>query len=357
MTDKHKPKNKAPDKAAALLSALPHLLLSWYDTAARTLPWRENTEPYRVWVSEIMLQQTGVEFVIRYYKRFLEAFPTIEALAAANEQQVLKLWEGLGYYSRARNLKKAAEIVVRDLGGHFPDTYNDIKKLPGIGAYTAGAIASICFEEPTPAVDGNVERVIARIAGLYTADRKVLKQFVTAMLLDIYPEQRRGDFTQSLMELGALVCVPNSAAKCAVCPVLEHCTAYQSGTVASLPVRQEKPTKKHMQLTVLLLTCEDAFAIRQRDKGGLLSGLWEFPNTVGHLSEAQALKLAAGWDTLPDAVIATTRKKHIFTHIEWEMLCYTIKCAAQPARFIWADRPTLSSRYPLPTAFRKLLKA
>jgi A/G-specific adenine glycosylase len=208
-----------PGAPPLLPEELPRLLLAWYDQNARALPWRENAEPYRVWISEIMLQQTNVATVGPYYERFLGAFPTVGALASADEQKVLKLWEGLGYYARARNLKNAAGIIVRDCGGRFPDTYDAIRRLPGVGPYTAGAIASICFEAPVPAVDGNAERVVSRLAGLYAADRNTLKKQVTSLLSGIYPAARRGDFTQSLMELGALVCAPSGAAKCDSCPV------------------------------------------------------------------------------------------------------------------------------------------
>ncbi len=348
--------NPTPGTPPALPEELPRLLLAWYDQHARALPWRENAEPYRVWVSEIMLQQTNVATVGPYYERFLEAFPTVGALASADEQKVLKLWEGLGYYARARNLKKAAGIVVRDYGGRFPDTYDDIRKLPGIGPYTAGALASICFDAPVPAVDGNAERVVSRLAGLYTADRTMLKKQVTSLLSGIYPAARRGDFTQSLMELGALVCVPNGSAKCDSCPVSGRCAAYAAGTVSSLPVRRKRPERKRDEITVLLLSCRGTLALLQRSEGGLLPGLWEFPNVPGHLRESETLELVSLWGARPSAVTGVARRKHIFTHVEWDMLCYAVECAERPPGFTWADRRALSGRYPLPTAFRKLLK-
>ena len=356
MTDKQKQKKSARDQSITLPINLPDLLLSWYDRAARVLPWRKDCEPYRVWVSEIMLQQTGVATVCNYYIRFLAAFPTVVALASADEQQVLKLWEGLGYYSRARNLKKAAEIIVRDYGGRFPDTYSDIIKLPGIGAYTAGAIASICFEQPFPAVDGNVARVVSRIAGQGFWDNNALKKAALTSLAAIYPEIRRGDFTQSLMELGALVCVPSGAAKCDICPASGCCAAFKTDSVSLLPARQDKPSKKHVDITVFILMCGGDLAIRHRDKTGLLSSLWEFPNVEGHLSETEAFTLATDWGTHPSTVNSVKRQKHIFTHIQWDMLCYTIECAAQPPLLTWASRLSLSDRYPLPTAFRKLIE-
>ncbi len=354
MTHKKQQKKISPDQSLTLPADLPALLLAWYDQHARALPWREGKKPYRVWVSEIMLQQTGVRTVAPYFERFLAAFPTVGALADANEQQVLKLWEGLGYYTRARNLKKAAEIIVRDLGGQFPDTYDEIRKLPGIGPYTAGAIASICFELPAPAVDGNVARVAARISGQSFDDKIDLKQAAATALAALYPAERRGDFTQSLMELGALICVPNGAPKCDACPVQASCASFKSGSF-SLPARKDKPKRKRADITALILESDGHLAIRQRDEVGLLPGLWEFPNTDGHLTEQEALMLAESWGTQPSVVHGSKRTRHIFTHVEWDILCYHIECENDPPCFIWADQRALSDLYPLPTAFKKLL--
>ena len=334
---------------------LPQRLLAWYDSNARTLPWRIDKDPYRVWISEIMLQQTGVAVVKDYYARFLAVFPTIEALAAADEQKVLKLWEGLGYYSRARNLMKTAQVIIRDDGGRFPETYEEILKLPGIGPYTAGAIASICFDQPAPAVDGNVVRVIARIAGIYSEVSNAIKKSITASLKAIYPADRRGDFTQSLMELGAVVCIPNGAPKCASCPVSDLCIAHRDGTVMSLPVKKQKQPKKQQEFTVFLLSCGDSIALWRRGDSGLLAGLWELPNIPGILTDTEAVALAAEWGARPSALLRSSRRSHVFTHIKWDMVCYYIDCAAQANRFMWASRRQLSVMYPLPTAFKKLV--
>ena len=216
-----------------IYAALPGVLLPWYERNARDLPWRHTKEPYRVWVSEIMLQQTRVEAVIGYYERFMEAFPTVQALAEADEARVLKLWEGLGYYSRARNLQKTAKLLTETQNGAFPDTAEALEKLPGIGAYTAGAVASICFEQPAAAVDGNVLRIIMRMtADDRPIDLPQVKKEIGEALCKVYPKGHCGAFTQALMELGACVCMPKSP-KCEDCPTQSFCRAYKAGTVTA----------------------------------------------------------------------------------------------------------------------------
>ncbi len=340
-----------------LNSRLPDLLCRWYRANARDLPWRRDTDPYHVWLSEIMLQQTRVEAVIGYYNRFLAALPTIASLAAATEQHLLKLWEGLGYYNRARNLQKAAQVIVRDQGGDFPDTYEAMLQLPGIGPYTAGAIASICFDLPTPAVDGNVLRVIARLCCLSApVDDAALKQNITAALAAIYPDTDRGTFTQALMELGATVCIPNGTPKCEQCPAQPLCRAYQTETTAQFPVRAQKTARRIEQRTVWILIYNSRYAIRQRETHGLLAGMWEFPNALTTLSAQQAVDIAADWGAQPYDIYKTIHRTHIFTHIEWNMTCHVVACGAAPDRFTWADRSELERSYALPTAFRLFLK-
>lgn len=339
-----------------LPSSLTRALLEWYDQNARVLPWRTDKEPYHVWLSEIMLQQTGVEVVKEYYLRFLDAFPTIQALAEAEEQKVLKLWEGLGYYSRARNLMRTARIVVEKQSGRFPDTYEEILKLPGVGPYTAGAIASICYEHPIPAVDGNVVRVVTRLADIRAEVTEAVKKHIMTLLEDIYPVGRCGDFTQSLMELGAVVCIPNGMPKCSICPVSDLCIAFKSNDTMSLPVKKQKPAKKTQELTVFHLSFGDETALRRREDSGLLSGLWELPNVSGILNEHEAVKAAAEWGVKPLALIRSSRRSHVFTHVRWDMLCYYIQCGARPSCLSWASRPQLADTYVLPTAFKKLLE-
>ena len=337
-----------------ILSAISEPLLGWFEDHKRDLPWRRDREPYHVWLSEIMLQQTRVEAVKAYYLRFLEAAPTVEALAALPEDRLMKLWEGLGYYNRARNLQKCAREIVR-LGG-FPRTKPELLKLPGIGDYTAGAIASICFDEPAAAVDGNVLRVCAR---LQDDDRQVdtsaYKKELDAALTAVYPEGRCGDFTQSLMELGATVCVPNGAPRCADCPLRALCLARERGTALKLPVKQPKRERKQEHRTVFLLRCGDRIAVEKRPPSGLLAGLWQLPNTDGLLDE-RAVGLWATAQGLGEIELRTARDgRHIFTHITWEMRCYTLTCERAAKQFTWVTPEELRGTVSLPTAFRQFL--
>ncbi|HNX13837.1 MAG TPA: A/G-specific adenine glycosylase [Oscillospiraceae bacterium] len=328
-------------------------LLGWYGENARVLPWRENTDPYRVWVSEIMLQQTRVETVIPYYNRFLTVLPDIEALAECDEQALLKLWEGLGYYSRVRNLQKAAQVIVQKFGGRFPDEFDDILSLPGIGTYTAGAISSICFEKPIPAVDGNVLRVLSRVLGS-EADIALpeVKTKFTELLRQIYPKGHCGDFTQALMELGAMVCLPNGMPQCMVCPLAALCEANRTGRQAELPNKSKKAPRKKEEKTVFLLICGDKIALQKRPEGVLLGGLWEFPNVPGHLTPKQAKEVLAQWNIEAVSVEKGPRKKHIFTHIEWEMTSYLVSCENMPGQFTWVTREELANNLALPSAFQ-----
>lgn len=336
---------------------LTNRLLDWYRVSARDLPWRRDAEPYRVFLSEIMLQQTRAEAVKGYYDRFLAALPTVSALADADEEKVLKLWEGLGYYSRARNLQKAARVIAHDLGGVFPDTCEGLLKLPGVGPYTAGAIASICFGRPVPAVDGNVLRVVSRIAGVKEAiDLPETKKAVANALSALYPADAPGDFTQALIELGATVCLPNGAPKCEICPAAHLCFARQAGETARYPVRLEKRARRTQKLTVFHLTSGGAVALRQRPKRGLLAGLWELPNVADVLSEQEALDRADAWGARPARLLRSVTRAHIFTHITWEMTCYFIECAARPALFAWADEKAIAETYAVPSAFRMFLE-
>lgn len=349
-------------------------LLHWYGRNQRILPWRENTEAYRVWVSEIMLQQTRVDTVVDYYRRFMEKLPDVSALAAVEEETLMKLWEGLGYYARAKNLQKAAKQICTVYGGVFPSAYQDILSLPGIGPYTAGAIRSIAFEQPAAAVDGNVLRVITRLTACSRdIGDAAFRSAVAEALEDIYPPGKCGAFTQSLMELGAVVCVPNGAPHCERCPLFDLCCAGRTGTQADYPVKKPKALRKKQQWTVLLLTCGAHIAIRKRAEGGLLGGLWELPNIAGLQSEKQlqdwlfghGIKTAGSGG---QAIVKQPVKKHIFTHVEWELHTYAVQCGNMPctgsgdladskeAPLVWVHRDRLRSEIALPTAFRKLIK-
>ena len=335
------------------LKLLPEALLPWYGENKRELPWRKDREPYHVWLSEIMLQQTRVEAVKGYYARFLAALPTVSDLAACDDDALHKLWEGLGYYSRVRNLKKAAIRIMEDHGGIFPGEYEAIRALPGIGDYTAGAICSICFDRPTPAVDGNVLRVVSRITEDPTPiDLPVQKKAVAQALASVYPAQA-GAFTQALMELGATLCGPNWDPRCGECPCRDFCGACQSGTVKDYPVKLPKKEKRVEERTVFLFSCDGHYALRKRSDSGLLAGLWEFPNVAGKLDAKQALEEAEKMGLRPRDIRRQTERKHIFTHIRWEMRGFYLEVAEMAGDFTWLTPQQIREMAALPTAFRQ----
>ena len=332
---------------------LPERLLEWYAAGHRDLPWRRDREPYHVWLSEVMLQQTRVEAVKGYYRRFLAELPDIPALAACPPDRLAKLWEGLGYYSRMRNLQKAAQVIVSAHGGVFPREYDAIRALPGVGDYTAGAIASICFGLPEPAVDGNVLRVLSRVTddAAPVTDAAVKREYA-ARLREIYPAGRCGDFTQSLLELGATVCGPNSQPQCALCPLASLCLARANGTALLRPVKAPKKEKRTEEKTVFILRCGTRIAVRRRPEQGLLAGLWELPNVDGKCSAQQALAQAERWGVHPRELCRSSEKTHIFTHIRWELRGFYIECAEAAPLFTWIDPARFRQDIALPTAFR-----
>ena len=331
-------------------------LLDWFSGSARDLPWRRDREPYHVWLSEIMLQQTRVEAVKGYYARFLEAAPDVFALAALPEDALMKLWEGLGYYNRARNLQKCAKVLVQS-GGRFPETKEGLLALPGIGDYTAGAIASICFDLPCAAVDGNVLRVCTRVLEDFTPiDDAAFKKELAAALGEVYPEGRCGDFTQALMELGATVCAPNGEPKCEACPIAEHCLARAHGTTGKLPVKKPKKARREEERTVFRLRCGNHTAVRKRPAKGLLAGLWELPNTEGLLDETAVGAYLSGLDLGDTRLRAARDGEHIFTHIRWALRCYTVECEKMPEAFTWVSDEQLEGEIGLPTAFRQFIE-
>ena len=323
-----------------LKTAIPPLL-GWYRANKRTLPWRENRSFYRVWISEIMLQQTRVEAVKSYYLRFLAAFPTVEDLARASEEEVLKCWEGLGYYSRARNLHKAAKLIARQ---GFPQTFEEVRALPGIGDYTAGAICSIALSLPCPAVDGNVLRILTRLfADGRNIDDNKTKAYFSARLKEQYPPEA-GEFSESLMELGATVCVPNGAPLCGACPWQGLCRAHLSGRESEFPVRAEKRARKQETLGVFVLEYGGKFALERRGDKGLLAGLWQFP------------VLSA--DKNPEdfgSVLKAKKAKHIFTHIEWNMTGYLVSAREEFAQYVWKTPQEILRSYAIPSAFSAFL--
>jgi len=325
------------------LEQLPIPLLTWYNEHKRDLPWRSDPTPYHVWVSEIMLQQTRVQAVLGYYQRFLNACPTVADLAQLPEEQLLKLWQGLGYYNRARSLQKAARLIVSEHGGVFPCDYESIRALPGIGDYTAGAISSIAFGIPAPAVDGNVLRVVARITGDDTdITSAAMKRKVAEELSQIIPLKTPGDFNQALMELGATVCLPNGAPLCAQCPAASFCMAHQTDRTAQLPVKKAPKARRVEQRDVFLCFYRNKVALRRRPERGLLAGLWEFPN-----------ELAPAQSPLAGTVRRKGIGKHIFSHVEWHMTVHTVRADSDdlPEGWVWADRRELDHIYAIPNAF------
>lgn len=335
-------------------------LLEWYDRQKRILPWRSEPTPYRVWVSEIMLQQTRVEAVKPYFARFMETLPTVKALAECQEQELLKLWEGLGYYNRVRNMQKAAGFIMENYGGELPAQFEELLKLPGIGNYTAGAIASIAFGIPVPAVDGNVLRVITRI----TADerdiaKESVKQDIAGNVQKVIPEKRAGDFNQALIELGAIVCVPNGPARCEECPVSHLCEAKKKNMITELPKKAPKKPRTIEKKTVLVIRDGEKVAIRKRPKKGLLAGLYELPNIEGTLSEEEVLKLVKTYDLKPLFIRRLEEAKHIFTHKEWHMTGYSVRVEELEGEIegmLFVDMETMKKEYPIPSAFEAYAK-
>ena len=339
------------------LSQIASPLLAWYKAHARALPFRDDPTPYHVWLSEIMLQQTRVEAVLPYYRRFLAELPDVEALAGVSEERLLKLWEGLGYYNRARNLKRAAQMITEELGGVFPGDYQALRALPGIGDYTAGAIASIAFGAPVPAVDGNVLRVVSRLTACReNIDLPPVKKHIREQVAAAIPSERPGDFNQALMELGAVVCLPNGTPKCGECPLAALCRARKQGIAEELPLRSEKKGRRKEEHTVFLLFSGGRLALCRRPKSGLLSGMWGLPGVPGALDLAQAAALLGEWGLSPLEILPLSPAKHVFTHVEWLLTAYRAALpeeASSPEGWAWADEEELQRVYSLPAAFRQ----
>ena len=339
-----------------MLEKIVEPLLLWYPQNARSLPWREMATPYRVWVSEIMLQQTRVEAVKPFFERFITALPEVADLAVCPEEQLLKLWEGLGYYNRVRNMQKAAQKIMLEYCGAMPASYEALLSLPGIGSYTAGAVASIAFGIAVPAVDGNVLRVISRVTA---SQEDIMKQSLRVRmesdLKAIMPGDAPGAFNQALMELGATVCVPNGMAKCEVCPLRSLCLAKSRGIVMELPKKAPKKPRRIEKRTVLIIKNGDKIAIQKRPKKGLLAGLYELPNVEGHLSDKAVLKLLKGKQLPPVRIQKLPPAKHIFSHIEWQMIGYIIRIEELESKdkepFIFVEPVKTAEKYPIPAAF------
>ncbi len=350
------------EEREAVAAGLSTPLLGYYDAHRRILPWREDSTPYRVWVSEIMLQQTRVEAVKPYFSRFMEALPDIKCLAEAEEEQLLKLWEGLGYYSRVRNLGKAAQKVMSDYNGVMPSEVEELLKLPGIGSYTAGAISSIAYGKVAPAVDGNVLRVMSRI---FKDDRDVLNTQVKKdwemLLTCTMSKERPGDFNQAMMEIGAMVCMPNGAPKCDICPFTGICQAHLCGEELQYPYKAPKKQREIEERTVLILRDEDKTAIVKRPDKGLLAGMYEFPVMSGHVAADKVINYLKeqGLNTL--WITPLEDAKHIFSHKEWHMKGYMVRVdelsrGDVPADWLFVEPKETEFSYPIPTAYAKYMK-
>lgn len=333
------------------------LLLTWYDMHKRSLPWRDINDPYAIWVSEIMLQQTRVDTVLSYFPRFMTLFPTVQALSAASEQDVLKAWEGLGYYSRAKNLQKAAKQITESFGGQLPPTVSELLRLSGIGPYTAGAIASIAYSEKTPAVDGNVMRVISRLRGI-REDITIpsVSRLIYGEAASMVPDRRPGDFNQALMDLGATVCIPGTPV-CEKCPLSGFCDAYQAGDADLLPIKIKASAPKQIEMGVGLITFDNMVLVQQRQEK-LLGGLWVFVLLEDSISSKimknhlRSLGLNANYQgDLGEA-------KHVFTHRVWKMhlMHFSADCAepVKDGRWITLDELNV---LPFPTAMKTAKKA
>lgn len=345
-------------------------LLSWYDANKRILPWRENTDPYRIWVSEIMLQQTRVEAVKPYFDRFIKALPRVKNLAEIEEAGLLKLWEGLGYYNRVKNMQKAARMIMEQYGGNMPSSYELLLTLPGIGSYTAGAVASIAFQQPVPAVDGNVLRILTRL----TADSSDIlsagfKKQMEQRLLSIMPKDRPGDFNQAMMELGATICVPNGEPKCGECPWSTMCRARAEDKISRIPYKAPRKPRKIEKKTVLILRDGERTLIRKRPDKGLLAGLFEFPTFDGWLTGEQIKKIVEEMGYKALYMEKTEEASHVFTHKEWHMKGYLIKveeAGFSPEERMPAGNSTeclhlilpeeIEAGYPIPSAFKAFTK-
>ena len=336
-------------------------LVEWYRKQKRDLPWREDINAYKVWVSEIMLQQTRVEAVKPYYARFLNAFPTIQDLAEAEEDLLLKMWEGLGYYNRVRNMQKAAQQVMVDYHGEFPSTYEEIRSLTGIGNYTAGAISSFAFGIPKPAVDGNVLRVISRLTASYEDIMKAsVRERVEEELEELIPADGASDFNQGLIELGAIVCMPNGAPKCSECPLAHLCKAHERGIELELPVKRKAKERRIEKKTVFIFQDGDHVAIKKRPAKGLLAGLYELPNVEGHLTEDEAIQYSKQIGLSPLRIHKLEEGKHIFSHVEWQMIGYRIRVdeleKSCRSKMLFIHPEEIQAEYPIPAAFETYVR-
>ena len=336
--------------------------LRWYEENGRDLPWRRTKDPYRIWVSEIMLQQTRVEAVTEYYRRFTEALPDIHHLATCEDDRLLKLWEGLGYYNRVRNMKSAAQEMEKHYGGKMPADYEKILTLPGIGAYTAGAIASIAYDLPAPAVDGNVLRILCRVT---KDDRDIKKEstkkLLTNLLWNVMPKTGSGAFNQAMMDIGAILCLPKGSPRCTDCPWERLCGAHLCDQTDRYPYRSPAKERRLEKRTVFLIMDGDRILIEKRPKKGLLAGLYQFPNREGYFKKNEAIDLVRSMGLDPLKIEVLPDAKHVFSHIEWQMKGYLIRVSdlggyGQTRDALLVKKSRIESDYAIPSAFEVYAK-
>lgn len=342
------------------LDQLTKPLLSWYETHARSLPWRTEVSPYRVWVSEIMLQQTRVEAVKPYFARFMDALPKVQDLAECEEERLLKLWEGLGYYNRVRNMQAAAQTVMEQYGGELPADYHALLALKGIGSYTAGAIASIAFGIPVPAVDGNVLRILMRVSGDFSdIQKQSVKKRTEQVLASVMPKERAGMFNQALMELGAIVCLPNGEPLCGECPWQLFCEANRQSLWQQIPVKTKAKARRIEDRTVLVIRDGAHVVLKKRPNRGLLAGMYEFPNLQGVLKEEEVLGEVQKMHLHPMRIRKLENAKHIFSHVEWHMTGYMVEVDSltrEEADLLFVEAAESEKNYPIPAAFAAYTK-
>ena len=345
------------------IDKLQQQLIYWFEKDHRQMPWRETKNPYYIWISEVMLQQTRVDTVIPYFLRFIDAFPTVERLAAAEEGEVLRLWAGLGYYSRARNIHRGAKLICEVHNGKIPETRKELLKVPGIGPYTAGAVLSIAYGKPTAAVDGNVMRVFSRLFLIYEdisegSTKKEMEKLCESVVSTVNPSA----FNQGLMELGAMICTPTSP-KCEICPLAFICKAREAGVQETLPIKKKKEPIKRINMELALLQKEDKILLTKRPSEGLLANLWALPATEEMVNSTSGkgivMELQENYGIEAVDPQAILEKSHIFTHMKWNMRIFRLKLLS----IVDIDYPEIQwvsleeiDRYAIPTAFLKVIK-
>ncbi len=334
-------------------------LVTWYQQNKRSLPWRDTGNAYDVWLSEIMLQQTRIEAVKPKFYLFKETFPTIEDLAKANDDVLLRVWEGLGYYSRARNLKKCAKILVEQYNGKLPQEYNQLIQLPGIGPYTAGAISSIAYHKPHSAVDGNVLRIFTRIFEITEDIRDTKTKNNIEKIIDSFLQENpffSSDFNQGCMELGEVICVPNGKPKCDSCPIQQYCLAHLHDKTDSIPYRSALNKRKIINRTLFMIRDGERFLIHKRPQSGLLAGMYEFIGVDSFLTRKEIITLLESQNIHPLKIKKLPDAKHIFTHLEWHMHAYEITVeqieSLEKENYLLLNKTELSTRA-IPSAFKK----